>query len=312
MKERIKQFSIWFFENEDHKEVEHVRRRLERKRKRKLLAKKRGARPIRWLYVLDVILWIAGIAITLCSSIKAFGENTEFYKRKELYRPLGPCVLAAAALFLFLATGLKHRMQIKHNKPPQRAFYIVQKNNKNSETDPDIKDPDNDSGNEEDIEMTVLGLKSESYLETAKEIGAKKEIETNRADDTERLKASMPSSEWPKVAFYQEDERYTRRDQSRKAWAKTKWMRVESYDHDDVLDLTEDVLIGGKKHGQGETRESHAELPVRYTNISENRRITRFKPRPGGCFTAQSSIKSQTSEISFASTTSESAPLVRK
>ncbi|XP_053392906.1 uncharacterized protein LOC123564299 [Mercenaria mercenaria] len=307
MKERIRQFSIWFFENEDHKEVEHVRRRLERKKKRKLLKKSPEFRHVCWLYGFDVILWIVGSVFTLCSTVKAFGKHTVFYKSGQLYRILGPGLLLAAAVVLFLATGLKHRMKTKHDRP-QRSFYIVQKNKKHSKSDTDIKDPDNDSGNEEDIEMTEFSLKRESDLKTGPEGKPTKEAKVRKLGDMP-IGGTM-SGEKSEIVFYNEG---LKRTQNRRAWAKTKWMRMESgsgdsFESDDILDLVHD----DPSKEENESRETHAELPSNVTKMSTNRRIMRFKPLSGGCFTAQSSIRSQASEISFASTTSESALLVRK
>ena len=250
LKERIKQYNIWYFENEKQKKIEL---RLERRRERKLLARKHDARRIRLLCVFDMILWIVGIVFISCSSVKAFGEHSVYYKNKNFYRTVGSIILAVAGLFLYIWTVLKHRMQIKHKLPPKRIRKSPKK------TDNDGKDPNSygNEGNEKDIEMTLFGLQIENYLETNDEIGNYKGDETQKAEEQGITQEDMTLSEWPNVIINQVDETDNKRSQSRKAWAKTKWMRGESFDSDGVLDLTENLNIAEVTKEQEESKEEH-------------------------------------------------------
>lgn len=313
LKERMRQFSIWFFENEDQKELEHARRRLERKKKKKMASRGMENKFLQFLYGFDVILWIIGIVFTLCSSIKTFGKHTAFYRFKSLFLLLGPALLFAAVLVLFLATGLKHRMRIKHAKP-QRSFYIMQKKKKESKSEI-TKDPDNDSGNEEDIEMSDLNKKKVKTFECEDQ---KENLAIARrlvrADSHLSDDYSFECSKLVEQPEAELDGNRLKRAKARRAWAKTKWMRVGAESDDDVelgdtLDLTSfsPDPSGEDKLGHGKHSASD-----KFPKSSGKGRITRFKPLSGSCITAQASIKSHASEASYVSTTSESAPLFRK
>lgn len=67
--------------------------------------------------------------MTFCSTVKSIGGNTTFFDRREIYRIVGPLVLSAGVLLLFLTEGLKMNFKLSegHTKP---KFYIIQTSNK--------------------------------------------------------------------------------------------------------------------------------------------------------------------------------------
>ena len=129
LRDRIKQFSIWYNEKEEYQTKEYNKRRSDKQKRRGLLTKETFVKRLRWLYTLTVVVWIVGIIMTFCSTVKSIGKETTFYDHRVTYRIVGPLVLAAGVLLLFLTEGLKMNFKLSegHKKP---NLYIIQTSGK--------------------------------------------------------------------------------------------------------------------------------------------------------------------------------------
>lgn len=125
LRDRIKQFNIWYCEKEEYRDKEYSKRRSDKKKRRGLFTKEKFMKRLRWLYTLTVVLWIVGITMTFCSTVKSIGKETTFYDHRVTYRIVGPLVLTAGVVSLLVTEGLKMNFKLgEGRKKPQ--FYIIQ------------------------------------------------------------------------------------------------------------------------------------------------------------------------------------------
>ncbi|WAQ96936.1 hypothetical protein MAR_029626 [Mya arenaria] len=223
LRERIRQFSIWYSETEEERENYRFKLRKQRQELKLQLVTTRALRFLRWLYGVAWILAIVGGLFVLCSSIKVIGGITPFYKKQKLYRGLGVCFLALGMIILLVATGVKHKLRTRENKP-RGTFYIVEKNKR---TKPVLEQMSSfeseDSGNVEDMEIKT----------TSPERQSRKRYMYQLDGEHESSLASAPPFDDPvsrntfDAATDTTDNRDERARQSRRAWAKSRWMREE-------------------------------------------------------------------------------------
>ena len=81
---------------------------------------------LRLLYTLTVVLWIVGITMTFCSTVKSIGKETIFYEKRVIYRVVGPAILAAGVVSLLVTEGLKMNFKLGEGGRKQPHFYIIQ------------------------------------------------------------------------------------------------------------------------------------------------------------------------------------------
>ena len=314
LKERIRQFSIWYFENEDQKEVQHVKRRLERKKRGKTIRQVKEIRCLRWLYFLDGTVWTVGVMFTLCSTVGTLGEHTPFYKHKEMYRVIGPLTVFFAMVLLIVLSVLKRKF-LKANRmnKPLRSFYILPKKVKKSQKRPvtvhrfkncQSFDTD-DSGNIDDIGSEKLQKTEQFWARNYKETVSAKKSDTFH--DTEILLQTLPSDPNKTLPV-----NIMSRADKRKAWAKTKWLRMNiSSESSEYLDdcITKDLA----QSRMLETKDSLEKYPI-LTSVSMDSESldTVSVMKVDHTIKRDFSTKSKTSEVSNFSNFSETAPLVKR
>ena len=83
--------------------------------------------------------------MTFCSTVESIGKGTVFFDNKETYRIVGPLVLFAGMLLLFLTEGLKMNFKINEGLV-QPNYNMLRKSNKK------LRKNSIDSGNAKDME----------------------------------------------------------------------------------------------------------------------------------------------------------------
>lgn len=333
LKERIRQFSIWYFEQQEHVERDMFRRRVERKKVKTRHVATHIVRIMQWMYALDAIAWIIGLTFVLCSTVESFGQYTPFYKSKQLYQILGLVILLFAVLLLFFVTGFKHRVRTKHQT--RKLNPVTKKCTCNlsakSETNKDnSKDTSEDSGNEEDIEVKSYQTNKSAHRKQSKNnstvcVPSEKRQPLYFYKNVDSRQCSIELSPLPSAfASFANESPKAEKDEvancswkNRKAWTKSKWMRVESEDSSD-----DDGILGAcKEEGKapfevdeqyGSGIESFAQnrrklFKMKAQNTSSNESIDIFHP-----INRNISTKSKVSQASTVSTCSETAPLVKR
>ena len=147
LRDRIKNFNKWYNEREEQRADEYSQRRSAKVSKRKLFTKDNFVRRLRWLYAITLLVWIAGLITTFCSTVESIGSGTIFYKCKETYRIVGPLILLAGVILLFLTEGLKMNFKIREGLVRPKYFIVRKSSKANNRKGSSI-----DSGNVEDIE----------------------------------------------------------------------------------------------------------------------------------------------------------------
>lgn len=123
LKERIRQFSMWYVEETDKKERDHFQLRLDRRRRRKDKNTK-WMGLVKALFMLDVMAWVTGMIMTVCSTVGAIGKDTVFYENKDFYRILGPVIILVAVIILLVVAALNQRFRSR-NRITWRAPHIM-------------------------------------------------------------------------------------------------------------------------------------------------------------------------------------------
>jgi len=237
LKERIRQFSIWYSEEEDQREKERFKLRLARLQNKEEMVASHHIILLRILYGFVIIVAFSGGLFLFCSTVESIGKHTAFFKRKVLYRILGSCVLVLALVLLLVATGLKHKLRTRHSKP-RTNFYILDKSKKSQTnmSNGQLQATDSiesaDSGTVEDIEMTTLRTESRAQIFLPRE---------NDVSDAPLLACASSLDDSASKDAYLIDEhcehgKNTERARAnRAAWAKTRWFReaAGAQEHDD-------------------------------------------------------------------------------
>ncbi|KAL4240142.1 hypothetical protein ACF0H5_000936 [Mactra antiquata] len=330
LKERIRQFSIWYFEEQDQLDKDFFMRRVERHKVKNRHVNNNKIYFMRCIYFLDAVIWIVGLVFLIGSSTESFGENTPFYKSKVLFRILGIVILFFGVFVLLFVTGFKHKARTKHHKP-RRNFYILQKKGKNTTMatgngEDIIKEISEDSGNEEDIDIktvkkTVVHKQSKENRRIYSTSSQRQPLQFYKNVDSRQC-----SFELSPIASTSGDHAHASPDVTssehskrgridRVAWTKSKWMRVDSDDSmdADTIPSIHDGLTMTSQFGTGQSTEGaeanrkRMMFQMRTNNTSSNDSGEWFHPA-----SRSQSTKSKVSQASTISTCSETAPLVKR
>lgn len=183
-----------------------------------------------------------------------------------------------------------------------------------------MKDRSNNSGYEDDIQMKVAG---QQELRRVKSIEKMDDLTLTKC----KIRQEIGESGQLEYTELVDQPTVCRHDvhissaKNRQNWTRTKWMTVdtdseESLELGDISDLTNHYFAGElqKVETGGSTsaiEDNLLELHTQSILGTGNRRKPKLHPIIRNCFT-RSSKESQSSAVSSISTTSESAPLVRK
>lgn len=79
--------------------------------------------------MLTAVVWIAGLVMTFCSTVKSIGKDTTFFEKREFYRIFGPITISLGVFLLLLTEGLKMNFKLNEGHV-QTKFYIIDNSHK--------------------------------------------------------------------------------------------------------------------------------------------------------------------------------------
>ena len=276
-------------------------------------------------------MWIVGLLFTLCSMVSTIGKYTPFYDKIK-YKILGPVILLIAILLIFLNVFLKRRWLKSNNMHTRKTgFYIIQKKEKtlkeNGKSDSVETD---DSGNVEDIEMSVFSKKEKfwarKHTDSDHEHESISQIIHSRGTDLDKVSWGF-STDTPGVSSngdaFDEELRISKKGkEKRQAWAKSKWMQrmnsgdtLDSWESVNMFDprlenTSADVGVSSNTGQDSYVKTNYANVAFsKNSSVDSTDNQTKDVPYK---FARNYSTKSKMSEVSNFSNFSESAPLVKK
>lgn len=94
-----------------------------------MITRETFVKRLRWLYMLTALVWIAGLVMTFCSTVKSIGKDTTFFEKREFYRILGPVTISIGVILLLLTEGLKMNFKLSEGHV-QTKFYVIDSSHK--------------------------------------------------------------------------------------------------------------------------------------------------------------------------------------